>query len=523
MMATGDPARMLGLSPRRAVVDLASTLKRGKELAELPLDSVIVTHASGVHVIPCLLNPRHGRALAPELLKRLFATLKGKYEYIIVDGGKGLTDSLIAAFDEAHLILLVTTPDIISLYQTKWAMNIIESLLFPPHMVKAVLNRAESRGGVGSEDVRLAVPCDIIGEIPSDGRAVGAAVNQGEPIFSAYGMTKVAGAFRDLARTLLEQPGLFVSHQEMPRHQQQGDGAPGQPSGLATGVSAWDPAHNAHAHAARDADAQDEIVRIKRRIHERLVEELNLKKVDMALINNADHLQEMRERCERLIASILAQELGGVISSHEVRARLVKEISDEALGLGPLEELLSDETITDILVNNKDQIYVERRGKLELTPKKFISNDQVRAIIERIVAPLGRRIDESNPMVDARLPDGSRVNAIIPPLSVKGPMLSIRKFARTRYTQEDLVKFGTLTHEMGQFITACVLGRKNLIVSGGTGSGKTTVLNVVSAAIQDGERIIQVMESATIMKEVEHQIEKLFGGDILGVAMLREK
>ncbi|GAG95237.1 unnamed protein product, partial [marine sediment metagenome] len=207
-----------------------------------------------------------------------------------------------------------------------------------------------------------------------------------------------------------------------------------------------------------------------------------------------------------VISNILAQKSAGLVSSYEVRKELVKEIADEALGLGPLEDLLRDPEVTEVMVNNKNQVYIERHGKIELTNKKFISNDQVRAVIERIVAPLGRRIDESAPMVDARLPDGSRVNAIIPPLSLKGPTLTIRKFSRERYTMEDLVRFDTLTAEMVEFLKACVLLRKNMIISGGTGSGKTTVLNALSQYIPDEERIITIEDAAELKLRQAHWV-----------------
>jgi pilus assembly protein CpaF len=195
------------------------------------------------------------------------------------------------------------------------------------------------------------------------------------------------------------------------------------------------------------------------------------------------------------------------LSSFEVRERLVKEIADEALGLGPLEDLLRNGDITDIMVNNKDQVYIELHGKIELTSKKFISDDQVRVVIERIIAPLGRRIDESVPMVDARLPDGSRVNAIIPPLSLTGPTLTIRKFAREHYTVEDLItRFNSLDRKIADFLTACVLARKNIIVSGGTGSGKTTFLNVLSSSIPQEERIVTIEDAAELRLNQDHWV-----------------
>jgi len=494
MMATGDLAKMLRLTITHAAVELAPQLKRPNPPAELSLDGIVVKDRSGVDVLQCLSNPRQGQAMEPALLSALFRTLKTRYAYIVVDAGKGLTDPLIGAFDEANLILLVTTPDVVSLYQTKWAMNFIESLLFPPSIVKGLLNRAESRGGVGSQDVRLAMPCDLIGEVPSDGRSMGTAVNQGAPVVTLFAYSKVAEAFRRLADTLLSTPQLFLSHQEIPRHRTKEERMEGHIAGFtAASTRLYTPQDGAAAQAQ-----DDELVQLKRRVHERLVEELDLKKVDLAALSNAQHMQEMRERCERVIANLLSKEVGGIIASHEVRARLVKEISDEALGLGPLEELLDDPTITDILVNGKDHIYVERRGKLELTTKKFISDDQVRAVIERIVAPLGRRIDESNPMVDARLPDGSRVNAIIPPLAVKGPSLSIRKFGNVHLTQDDLIGYASLNAAMMQFIRACVIARRNIIISGGTGSGKTTMLNVISRFIPEHERIISLEDAAEL-------------------------
>jgi pilus assembly protein CpaF len=167
---------------------------------------------------------------------------------------------------------------------------------------------------------------------------------------------------------------------------------------------------------------------------------------------------------------------------------------------------LADPSITDIMVNNKDEVYIERNGRIELTSKKFISNDQVKVIIERIIAPIGRRIDESVPMVDARLPDGSRVNALIPPLSLTGPTLTIRKFRKERFKIEELINMKSLNSTMAEFLKACVLSRKNMIISGGTGSGKTSVLNVLSEFIPNNERIVTLEDAAELKLRQEHWI-----------------
>ena len=233
---------------------------------------------------------------------------------------------------------------------------------------------------------------------------------------------------------------------------------------------------------------------------------MNIKRLDLKVFSDHKKTKELRDKAELTVSNLLVEEAGSFIPSQEVRKKLIKEILDEALGLGALEDLLADPDITDIMVNNKNEIYVERFGKIEMSSKKFISNDQVRTIIERIIAPIGRRIDESVPMVDARLADGSRVNAIISPLSLTGPTLTIRKFRKDRYKAGDLVNFGALTNEMSDFIKACVYCRKNMIVSGGTGSGKTTVLNALSEYIPSDERIVTLEDAAELKLHQQHWV-----------------
>jgi pilus assembly protein CpaF len=185
---------------------------------------------------------------------------------------------------------------------------------------------------------------------------------------------------------------------------------------------------------------------------------------------------------------------------------MLEQITDEILGLGPMEPLLRDETITEVMVNGPQQVYIEREGRLELTNVTFQNDEHVMKIIQRIIAPIGRRVDESSPMVDARLADGSRVNAIIPPLSLIGPVITIRKFSATPFTVEDLVRFGTATPEMFEFLEACVKARLNIFVSGGTGSGKTTMLNILSSFIPDDERIVTIEDAAELQLRQEHVV-----------------
>ena len=214
--------------------------------------------------------------------------------------------------------------------------------------------------------------------------------------------------------------------------------------------------------------------------------------------------EEVRRTIQDLFEQILAEE--NIVLSRPERARLFEQIAAEILGFGPLQPLLEDDTITEIMVNGPKNVYIERKGRLHRVPITFENNDHVMRVIDRIVAPLGRRIDESSPYVDARLPDGSRVNAVIPPISLVGPTLTIRKFSKNPITVEQLVQFGSISNEVVQFLKACVEARLNVLISGGTGSGKTTLLNVMSSFIPDDERIITIENAAELQLRQEHVV-----------------
>ena len=212
----------------------------------------------------------------------------------------------------------------------------------------------------------------------------------------------------------------------------------------------------------------------------------------------------MRRQIEEIFGKVIDEE--GLALTRAERVRMLEQITDEIIGLGPLEPLLRDESITEVMVNGPRQVYIERSGKLELTNVVFQNDDHVMRIIDRIIAPIGRRVDESSPMVDARLTDGSRVNAIIPPLSLVGPVITIRKFSASPFTTDDLIRFGTATADMFEFLRACVEARLNVFVSGGTGSGKTTTLNVLSSFIPNDERIVTIEDAAELQLRQEHVV-----------------
>jgi len=240
---------------------------------------------------------------------------------------------------------------------------------------------------------------------------------------------------------------------------------------------------------------------IKSKVHKELISRIGEKKIEL---NEKDE-EKLKETAVISINDIL-NEMSGTIPARMNRGKLLKEIMDEILGFGPLEDLLKDPQVTEIMVNSKDKIYVEKSGKLELSHKKFVSDRQIMNVIERIITPIGRRTDESSPMVDARLPDGSRMNAVIPPLSLHGPVITIRKFSKDILGIDQLINSGSIGKKMAQFLELCVLNRCNVVISGGTGSGKTTLLNILSNFISPKERIVTIEDSAELKLCQEHVI-----------------
>ena len=274
-----------------------------------------------------------------------------------------------------------------------------------------------------------------------------------------------------------------------------------QPSLLAASSHAARPAappRLAHPALAPASPTPEQFWR--KHIHETLLDAIDLRRRDLVRMSDG----ELRAETEALLIELIDQE--AALPEAIDRDSLRRDVLDEAVGLGPLEALLNDDSITEIMVNRHDEIYIERHGRLERHPGSFTSERAVLGVIERIVAPIGRRIDESSPMVDARLKDGSRVNAVIPPLAIKGPALSIRKFGRKVFSDAELIALGAMSPQMAAFMRICVEQRKNVLISGGTGSGKTTLLNALSNFIPDGERIITIEDAAELRLAHSHLI-----------------
>ena len=255
--------------------------------------------------------------------------------------------------------------------------------------------------------------------------------------------------------------------------------------------------NNAGATGLSTASRDPVLDELRQRIHHHLIDELGPILYDKRLSE-----EDLRRRVHDQLQSALAQERTPLTAAD--KAQLIQDVSDDILGYGPIDRLLKEEAVTEIMVNGPDSVYVERGGRIEKDSASFVDETHLRRIIDKIVGQVGRRIDESNPMVDARLPDGSRINAVIHPLAIGGPFLTIRKFATDPLQIDDLIRFGTLNAQSARFLQACVVGRLNIIVSGGTGTGKTTTLNVLSSFIPSDERIVTVEDAKELQLHQEH-------------------
>jgi pilus assembly protein CpaF len=255
--------------------------------------------------------------------------------------------------------------------------------------------------------------------------------------------------------------------------------------------------NGAVAEAAAPAAAADPYADLKVQVHHACIAKLGPE-----LFN--DNPEDLNDAVYRAVTEELA--ITDTPLTREERRELVRQLTDDILGYGPLERFLNDDTVTEVMVNGAEMVYVERGGKIERTSSQFVDDAHLMRIIDKIVSQVGRRVDEASPMVDARLPDGSRVNAIIPPLALSGPTLTIRKFSRDPYTINDLISFGSLSPRAAQFLGACVKGKLNILIAGGTGTGKTTMLNAVSSFIPGDERIVTIEDAAELQLQQQHVI-----------------
>jgi MinD-like ATPase involved in chromosome partitioning or flagellar assembly len=328
LQVVGDIAKMLNIAPQKSMVDFIYLLDKQKEGVRKE-DFIVSVKSLGIDFFPAILKPQQAPYLDPAKIKDVFNLISNSYDYIIVDAGDNFCEVFISAIDQSNLLFLILTPDILSIYQTRWAINMLQLLHLPNSLIKLVINRAESASSISWQEIKVSLPADIIAQIPSEGRAVGEAVNRGIPIVIDNPRAKFSQTIQKFASQLLADEAIFVQHVEI-------DKLKIKEVSLDQSKKFWQVKGLSESPATYlDIDEADTMVMLKRKIHSKLIEELDLKRLDSKVFSDSKKAKDLRDKAEMAVTNLLVEETGSIISSPEIRRRLVKEILDEALGLGP--------------------------------------------------------------------------------------------------------------------------------------------------------------------------------------------
>ncbi len=479
--ACGDQNLITGIKSRKTVKDLSDF---SGAIDPRSIQQFIGTHPQGVSYIGMPTDVNVANTINPEGLGKSLKAISNIFQVTVIDGGSELNDLCLKALEFSTAIFLVLTPDLLALNQTKRLQAELVTMMFPRDMIQVVLNQNIKGHPVSPEVVGKTLGKPVFGIVPKDEQTCVSALNRKQPVMVASKGSVFAKGVQDVVRKIIQKNVLKT----LARLNRPSD--MGKKSDISAGPE--------------DKKAKNNWTDLKSRIHRALVEEMDMKKSD-----DSDPKAKviLREQTKKLVVELLNKEdTKGILNTRDDMNKIVKEILDEALGLGPLEDLLADPACTEIMVCGPNRIYYEYSGKVKKSDITFTNDRQVLNVIERIVAPIGRRIDEKTPYVDARLSDGSRVHAVIPPCSIDGCTITIRKFPEERLTYKDLVKFGSLTQNMADFLRIAVEAHRNLVVSGGTGSGKTTLVNILGSFIQANERIITCEDSAELNFPQDHVV-----------------
>ncbi|MFN8845868.1 MAG: ATPase, T2SS/T4P/T4SS family [Bdellovibrionales bacterium] len=482
--SVGDQNIITGLKPLKLLKDLTTFTG---SLAQTPVQNFITQHPSGLSYIGAVKSPDEKLDINPENFLKGLDYLSRNFQFIIADLGNDIGPLQMAILQEATAGMLVTSPEILVVTQTQRILNEMMSATFPKDMFQLVLNKMSS-AGVSPQAISTQLQMPIIGAIPQDDLTAMGSLQRLTPFVLSAPKAPVSAAYTDIARKLTG--GILQRLKSLSKPK-----APVTVSSSASG-------------SAKKTEAGDNTLdprtQLKLRVHNELIRTSDINKLLAEAKGDESKQQEIRERVRRDITQILDREAADL--AREDRSKIIKEVLEESLGLGPLEDLLADPSVSEIMVNGAKRIFIERSGKVQLATATFTSNDHLRRIIERIVLPLGRQINNMTPYVDARLKDGSRVNAVIEPLAIDGPALTIRKFKKGGVTPEKYVDYGSMSMNMVNFLRICVENGLNIVISGGTGSGKTTLLNMLSSFIPSNERIITVEDAAELQLQQEHVV-----------------
>ena len=480
--SVGDQNIITGLKPVKTLRELATTTQ---SLNTTPLQQLVAQHPAGFSYLGAVRGPEEIFSVNPDNLSKLIEFFSRNFKYIIVDCGNDLGPMQNAILQDATAIAIVSTPEILVVQQTQRMVNELMTMSFPKEMFQLILNKVGTNG-LQPQAIAQHLGLTPMALIPSDENTTMASISQSKPFVVVNPKSPISNSYFEFVRKL--SGGTIQRLKSMQKPKPAAAPAP----------------TSANGEAAIVAKGMDPWIVTKLRVHSELIRTIDLKKL-LAEVNDSESKEkELRSKTQRDISQIVDREAPDL--SREDRQKLSKEVLEEALGLGPLEDMLADASISEIMVNGANKIFIEKGGKVQLSGIKFTSNDHLRRIIERIVTPLGRQINNATPYVDARLKDGSRVNAVIEPLSLDGPALTIRKFKKGGINPEKYIDYGSATKNMLEFMRISVEYGYNVVISGGTGSGKTSLLNMISTWIPAHERVITVEDAAELQLQQEHVV-----------------
>lgn len=481
-VACGDQTIITGMRSKKNLKELSEF---SGSIDPKTLNMFIGQHKAGVHFIGMPSEASSANDINAEGLGKTLKAVTNMYPVTIIDAGSELSSLAIKAMEFSTMIAIVVTPDVLAVNQSKRLYSDLITMMFPKEMMLLFLNQFQKGHPVTPETIGRQVGRPVFSAIPKDDQGCIRALGSSAPLLTLSKNSPFSQGVVEVVRKI-KQKNILTSLARLKKPED---------------------ASSKRAEKRKSSSGRpgkDPWTELKSRIHRGLVEEMKTNKQD----SNDEHAQILlREKTKKLVITLLGKEdTKGILSSQDDHRKIVKEILDEALGLGPLEDLLDDKTVSEIMVVGPEKIYYEKSGKNIKSEVTFTNDRQVLNVIERIVSRVGRRIDEKTPYVDARLQDGSRVHAIIRPCALDGGTITIRKFPEERLTYKHLVEFGSMTVNMAHFLRISVESHRNIVVSGGTGSGKTTLINVLGSFIPSNERIITCEDSAELNFPQDHVV-----------------
>ena len=494
-LSCGDQNVILGVRPQKILSELA---KFTGQINAQTIPSLLTRHSSGISYVGAVRFPEETLKVDQGLIERPLNALSHLFPYMVVDLGSTMTSLQQEILQMASIILVVTSPEMLAVNQTSRLISDFTTASIPGDLIYVVVNKISSTGFLPPQSIQKILKTPIIGTLIQDDKLAFTALQRGIPFVSLQPTANITASYHDIVRRITGG-GLLDKLKNIAK--------PKSISLDTRAVKADVAVKGAASSDVMQGKSHKPISRrnlLKLSIHRELIQAMDLRKGEADTKGDAEKEKALRNKTQGMISKIIDKEHKNI--SRSERNVLIKEVLDEALGLGALEELLANEGVSEIMVNGHDQIFVENKGKLSLSKVTFTSNFYLKKIIERIVTPLGRRIDETSPYVDARLKDGSRVNAVIEPIAIDGPSITIRKFAKKPFTIKNYLEYKSVTEPMINFLKICVENGMNVLISGGTGSGKTTLLNCLSGFIPATERIVTIEDAAELQLKQEHVV-----------------